>query len=102
VNIAGREDESFYRFWCNKLEDCLDLKRSVISNINPKPSLIGVVKKPVFDDAKWDGRCVFRIPGDVNYLTYCCERFVDERRKHKIKGMKFCIRLFDPDPIEIR
>lgn len=102
VNIVGRDDEIFFRYWCNKVVDCLDLKRSVISNINPKPNLIGVVKTPVFDNARWDGSNVFRVPGDGNHVVYCSERFVEECRKHKINGMKFCVGLFDPDPIEIR
>lgn len=101
VKIVERE-EVFYRYWCTNVVDCLDFNRSLISNMHNRPDSIGVVKKPVFDETKWDGSDVFRIPRDLNHNVYCSERFVEECRKHKIKGITFGIGLFDPDPIEIR
>lgn len=102
VNIVGREDEQIFRYWCNKVVDCLDFKNSVIVDYNPKPGMVGVVKKPAFDEARWDGSDIFRIPGDASHVIYCSERFVEACRQQRIKGMTFGIGYFDPDPIEIR
>lgn len=103
VHVFGREGEKFYRYWCTRLVDCLDLQRSEIRQSNPpNPNSIGWVKLPVFVEARWNGADVFRIPRDVNYEIYCSERFVDICRKHKIRGMQFSVGLHDPKPIRIR
>lgn len=100
--IKGREGEEFVQLWVLNFVDCLDLKATVSTppgSLHKKHKMIGVIKKPVFDESRWDGSDLFVVPQNPSFTFFCTERFVDRWREDKLKGAEFCRFLFDPAPI---
>lgn len=102
TSILGRENEIFEQFWVLNFVDCLDLDKTIASQpgtIHKKFGKIGVIKRPVFDESRWDGSDLFVVPQDPSFRLYCTENFIAEWKARKLKGAKFSRFLFDPDAI---
>jgi hypothetical protein len=67
---------------------------------NPRPGRIGVIKRPMFDESRWDGSDLFVVPQDPSYCIFVSERFVERWRAAKFKGSMFSRYLMDPEAIE--
>lgn len=100
TEIIGREDENIFQFWVVNVVDCLDVEKTIASEpYNNKTKKMGVIKRPVFDESKWDGSDLFIVPQDPNYCLFCSENFVKKWKENKFKGAEFSRYLFDPDKI---
>jgi hypothetical protein len=99
--VVGRESEEISQFWVTNFVDCLDTAKTVVSPMaSPKPGKIGVIKRPVFDESRWDGSDLFVVPQDPSYCFFVSERFVERWRAAKFKGAMFSRYLMDPEAIE--
>lgn len=102
VIISGREMEAFVQIWVLNFVDCLDLGATISAppgSLHKKFHMLGVIKKPVFDESRWDGSDLFVVPQDSGYNFYCTERFLDRWCQAKLRGAKFSRFLFDPKPV---
>lgn len=100
VRILGREGEAFRQVWVTNFVDCLDLARTSASVVSGHDSTkIGVIKRPVFDEGRWDGSELFVVPQDPSYGLFCSEEFVVRWKSAKLKGAMFTRFLMDPNPI---
>lgn len=61
---------------------------------------IGVIKRPVFDEGRWDGSDLFVVPQDPSTSLFCTERFVANWKQSKLKGALFSRFLMDPEAIK--
>lgn len=88
--VVGRESETFYQFWVTNYVDCLDISNTVTSpTASPQSGKIGVIRRPVFDESRWDGSDLFVIPQDPSYSYFVSERFIERWRAAKFKGAMF-------------
>lgn len=100
TKIVGRESEQFFEIWVTNFVDCLDLQKTVSSpNRGPYRDKIGVIRRPVFDENRWDGSDLFVVPQDPNYCFFCTENFVKSWNEHKFHGAMFSRFLMDPEAI---
>lgn len=100
TKVIGREGETFHQFWVTNFVDCLDLnKTSASPSMGKYPGKIGVIRHPVFDEARWDGSDLFVVPQDPSYCYFCTENFVEQWKAAKLKGAIFSRYLMDPEPI---
>lgn len=100
VAIAGRELEAFRQLWVTNFVDCLDLaKTSASPSSGFYKGKIGVIKRAVFDEQRWDGSDLFVVPQDPSFSLFCTETFVKEWKAARLKGIMFSRFLMDPDPI---
>lgn len=100
AEIVGRESENIFQFWVVNVVDCLDVEKTTASEpYNKKTKKMGVIKRPVFDESKWDGSDLFIVPQDPNYKLFCTENFVKKWKENRFKGAEFSRYLFDPDKI---
>lgn len=98
--VLARESESFFQVWVTNFVDCLDEKNSTISPVVSKSrGKIGVIKRPAFDESRWDGSGLFVLPQDPNYTIYCAESFVERCKESRIKGVEFRRHIMDTQPI---
>jgi hypothetical protein len=87
--------------WVLNFVDCLDIDRSSISVPTiPKKGYVGIIKRPVFDESRWNGSDLFAVPQDPNCHLFCTERFAVEWKTAKLKGALFSRFLMDPDAIK--
>lgn len=101
VKVVGRESEEFCQVWVTNFVDCLALRETVVSPAaSPQPGRIGIIKRPVFDESRWDGSDLFVVPQDARYCYFVTERFVDRWREAKLKGAMFSRFLMDPNAIK--
>lgn len=101
TSLAGREDESFRQIWVLNFVDCLDIGQSSISEpLRQIAGRVGTIKRPVFDEARWDGSNLFVVPQDRNCHLFCTEHFVAEWKAAKLKGAEFSRFLMDPEAIK--
>lgn len=105
VNIAG-ESALFFRFWVTHVCDCLDVGRSVISKPSNRISSwwnkkSGVIVDARFDESRWDGSDLFRVPQDPNHQCFVSQGFVDLCMAKRVAGMAFSKGLFDDDAIRV-
>jgi len=100
VSIEGREKEAFSQFWVQNFVDCMDRENTVAGPPGIYSGKIGVIKKLVIDEARWDGSDLFVVPEDPSSTMVCTERFVDQWRLEKLRGAQFSRFRFDPDPIQ--
>lgn len=99
--VVGRESEGIFQFWVTNFVDCLDTTKTIASPMaSPKPGKIGVIKRAVFDESRWDGSDLFVVPQDPSYCFFVTERFVEKWRVAKFKGAMFSRFLMDPEAIE--
>ena len=100
VTIVGREQEDIHQVWILNFVDCLDLEKTVASPSGGfYKGKIGVIKRPVFDESRWDGSDLFVIPQDPSYCLFCTENFVHQWKAARLKGALFSRFLMDPDAI---
>jgi hypothetical protein len=100
VTIVGREDEEFRQVWILNFVDCLDVEKTVASPPGGfYKDKIGAIKRPVFDESRWDGSDLFVVPQDPSYCFFCTENFVAQWKAAKFKGAMFSRFLMDPDAI---
>ena len=99
VRVIGREDEAFFQVWLVNVVDCLDQTNTEASPpTHTMKGRIGVIRKPVFDEEKWDGSDLFSVPQDPNNLMFCTSLFIERWRKNKLKGALFAKHRFDSQP----
>ncbi len=100
TTIIGREDEDFKQIWVLNFVDCLDVAKTVASPTGGfYKGKIGVIKRPVFDENRWDGSDLFVVPEDPSFCLFCSENFVQQWKAAKLKGAMFARFLMDPDSI---
>lgn len=100
VKIIGREEEHFEQIWVLNFVDCLDLAKTVSSKSSGfYKGKIGVIKRPIFDEHRWDGSDVFVVPQDPSYRWFVTEAFVAQWKEAKFKGAAFSRFLMDPEEI---
>lgn len=100
TKILGRESEVFHQVWVTNFVDCLDLAQTVTSTPSGKsPGKIGVIKRPVFNESRWDGSGLFVVPQDPSFCLFCSEQFAADWKAAKKKGMVFRRFLMDPEAI---
>lgn len=100
-NLGGLNGQ-FYQAWITNVVDCLNLKLTKSSEPSHHISgKIGVIKHPAFDITKWDGSDLFIVPQDPNYKWFVTEKFVDEWRKMKFKGITFAKNFMDLQAIKL-
>lgn len=100
TTIVGREAENIYQFWVTNFVDCLNLTMTVASPKSGRaPDKIGVIKRPVFDEARWDGSDLFVVPQDPSYCYFCTENFIVQWKAAKLKGAMFSRYLMDTQAI---
>ena len=100
TRMLGRESEAFHQIWLLNVVDCLDVAKTVASpSTNRKPGKIGVIRRPVFDESRWDGSDLFVVPQDPSYCYFCTENFVAQWKAAKLKGAMFSRYLMDPEGI---
>ncbi len=100
VQVIGRERESFVQIWVTNFVDCLDIaKTSASPSTGKQPGKIGVIKRAVFDESRWDGSDLFVVPQDPSYCFFCTESFVQKWKEAKLKGAMFTRFLMDPEAI---
>ena len=100
ARIVGRERETFHQIWVTNFVDCLDLaKTSVSPSVSRRPGKVGVIKRPVFDENRWDGSDLFVVPQDPSYCFFCSEKFVAQWQAAGFKGAIFSKHLMDRDAI---
>lgn len=100
TTVVGRESEVFYQVWITNYVDCLDLAQTVASPSSGKAAgKIGVIKRPVFDEKRWDGSDLFVVPQDPSFCLFCSEQFVVDWQAAKKKGVVFRRFLMDPEAI---
>lgn len=96
ITIEGRERESIVQFWCLNFVDCLDIKNTVAP---PSSGIckgkIGVIKKPAFDESRWDGSDLFVVPQDPSFSMFASDRFVKKWVMSRRKGAQFSRYLMD-------
>lgn len=101
TKIIDRADEEFYQIWVTNYVDCLDVKNTVASPAGGYyKNKIGVIKRPVFDEKKWDGSDLFVVPQDPSFCLFCTEKFVEQWKQSKLKGMMFSRFLMDSEAIK--
>lgn len=101
TTVAGREAEDFQQVWVLNFVDCLDIGQSSISEpLRPIPGKVGTIKRPVFDESRWDGSDLFVVPQDRNCHWFCTEKFVADWKAAKLKGAEFSRFLMDPESIK--
>ena len=101
TEVVGRDGEMISQFWVVNVVDCLDLSNTVASSgAHAKNGNLGVIKRPAFDESKWDGSDLFVVPQDQNDCYFVSIRFVEKWRASKFKGAKFSRFLMDPDAIK--
>lgn len=99
--VVGRETEEVFQFWVTNFVDCLDVAKTVVAPAaSPRPGKIGVIKRPEFDESRWDGSDLFVVPQDPSYCFFVSERFVERWRAAKFKGAMFSRFLMDPEAIK--
>lgn len=100
TDVVGRESESVHQFWVVNLIDCLDLSKTVASPATSgQKGKLGVIKRPFFDESKWDGSDLFIVPQDPSYCYFVSTRFAEKWQASKFKGAKFSRFLMDPEAI---
>ena len=100
TKIIGREDEDFFQVWVLNFVDCLDEAKTVASPPGGfYKGKIGVIKRPVFDESRWDGSDLFVVPQDPSFCFFCTENFVAQWKAAKLKGAMFSRHMMDPDAI---
>jgi hypothetical protein len=100
TKVTGRESEMIHQVWVTNFVDCLDLTRTSVSpKLGDMPGKIGVIKRPVFDESRWDGSDLFVVPQDPSYRLFCSEQFIEQWRAARLKGALFSQYLMDPNPI---
>jgi hypothetical protein len=101
VRVTGRDEETFHQAWVVNFVDCLDEANTVSS---PQGGFykdkIGVIKRPAFDESRWDGSDLFVVPQDPSTSLFCTERFIANWKQAKLKGALFSRFLMDPDAIK--
>jgi hypothetical protein len=98
TQIIGRDSEQFLQFWTTNFVDCLDIERTVASESRVAGKL-GVIKRPEFDESRWDGSELFVVPQDPSYCLFCSEEFVSRWKKTRKTGIVFRRFLMDPEPV---
>jgi len=100
TKIVGRESEVFHQIWVTNFVDCLDLAQTTASPPSGKtPGKIGIIKRAVFDELRWDGSGLFVVPQDPSFCLFCSEQFMADWKTSKKKGMVFRRFLMDPEAI---
>lgn len=100
TKIIGRENEPFSQVWVTNYVNCLDVKATIAAPpLNKLPGGMGVIKKPIFDETRWDGSELFVVPQEEGFFPYCSESFVMKWKAAQFKGMMFTRFLFDPDAV---
>ena len=100
TTIIGRESEDVYQIWVTNFVDCLDLTKTLASPpLRQNPGKIGVIRRPVFDEMRWDGSDLFCVPQDPSYCFFCSEDFVQKWKASKFKGAKFSRFLMDANSV---
>lgn len=100
VTIVGRESDDIRQVWTLNFVDCLDIGKTIASPSNGfYKGKMGVIKRPVFDESRWDGSDLFVVPQDPSYAFFCTETFIAQWKASKLKGAMFSRFLMDPDPI---
>lgn len=99
--LVGRERETFHQIWVTNSVDCLDVANTVAAPVigRGRPQEIGVIQRPVFDQARWDGSDLFVVPQDPSYCFYCSHHFVERWQAARFRGAMFSRFLFDPNAI---
>jgi hypothetical protein len=102
ATLKEREGDGFRQFWVLNFVDCLDVAASRIGDkLHKDPERVGVIKRAVIDEARWDGSDLFVLPQNPNHTLYCSERFVEGWKAAKLKGALFSRHLMDPEAIKI-
>ncbi|PJA40165.1 MAG: hypothetical protein CO182_08230, partial [Lysobacterales bacterium CG_4_9_14_3_um_filter_62_6] len=97
TTIVGRESENIHQFWVTNFVNCLNLAMTIASPSSGRVrGKIGVIKRPVFDEARWDGSDLFVVPQDPSYCYFCTENFITQWKAAKLKGAMFSRYLMDP------
>lgn len=73
---------------------------SIGDKLHKDPKRVGVIKRAVIDEARWDGSDLFVLPQNPNHTLYCSERFVEGWKAAKLKGALFSRCLMDPEAIK--
>lgn len=101
ITIGDRQCEVFQQVWVVNYVDCLDVEKSSITEkVSRDPSRVGVIKRPVFDERRWDGSDLFVVPQDPSYCLFCSENFLAQWKAAKLKGAMFSRFLMDPEAIK--
>lgn len=99
--LKGREEEVFRQFWVLNFVDCLDVAASRIDEkLHKDPKRVGVIKRAVINEARWDGSDLFVLPQNPNHTLYCSERFIEGWKAAKLKGALFSRYLMNLDAIK--
>jgi hypothetical protein len=100
TRILDREAEHFRQVWVLNFVDCLDEAKTMASPPGGfYKDKIGVIKRPAFDEHRWDGSDLFVVPQDPSYCLFCSETFVTQWKAAKLKGAMFSRFLMDPEAI---
>lgn len=107
VEVLGLDRARYFRFWLRNVCDCLDLKAT---DAAPPSSWlrskwrgkIGVIRTPRFNEQKWDGSMLFKVPQDPSNNYFAARPFVDQCTNERILGMLFVTGLFGGLEIEVR
>jgi hypothetical protein len=100
TKVQGRSGE-FWQVWVVNFVDCLDLAGTQASPPGGfYKGKIGVIRKPVFDESRWDGSGLFVVPQDPSSCLFCTERFLEAWRSSGLVGIQFSKQFMDPHPIK--
>jgi hypothetical protein len=100
LTIKGRQ-QTFYRFVCHHVVDCLDVKRSQFRSVKQsffKKRLS--IQRPVVKQDKLGDDLMFRLPNTATETIFVTEQFRKLIIAHQLTGLKFMQDQYDFDGFE--